>query len=220
VRRAAQALVRLPAGRARALLAGLLVGFAGVVVVLGPWRAAGGAELAGQLMCLGATLGYGLAFPYLRRTLSGRSESALSLSAGQLLCATGLLAVVAPFAGGPTGSGLDTVGAMLGLGVLGTGLAYVLNFTIIRRAGATIASTVTYVIPLFSTALGIVVLGERPTWNEALGALVVLAGVACAQATPGRLSARGRATRQDHGAGRRHRRRPVLRAARARQRPR
>jgi drug/metabolite transporter (DMT)-like permease len=203
-----------------ARVAGLLVGFAGVVVVLGPWRAAGGAELAGQLMCLGATLGYGLAFPYLRRTLSGRSESALSLSAGQLLCATGLLAVVAPFAGGPTGSGLDTVGAMLGLGVLGTGLAYVLNFTIIRRAGATIASTVTYVIPLFSTALGIVVLGERPAWDQALGAIVVLLGVACSQAPPGSVSRRGRSARQKRDVGRRHRRRAGLRAARARQRPR
>lgn len=213
--------VALPQERPTAArVGGLLIGFLGVVVVLGPWQGVGGAQLAGQLMCLGATTGYGLAFPYLRRTLSGRPESALSMSAGQLLCATAMLAVAAPLAGPVDGVGIDTAGSMLALGALGTGLAYVLNFTIIRRAGATIASTVTYVIPLFSTALGIVVLGERPTWNEALGALVVLAGVACAQATPGRLSARGRATRQDHGVGRRHRRRPGLRAARPRQRTR
>jgi drug/metabolite transporter (DMT)-like permease len=213
--------VALPEERPTASrVGGLLVGFLGVVVVLGPWRAAGGGELAGQLMCLGATLGYGLAFPYLRRTLSGRPESALSLSAGQLLCATGMLAVVAPFGGGPSGLHLDTVGALLGLGVLGTGLAYVLNFTIIRRAGATIASTVTYVIPLFSTALGILVLGERPTWNQALGALLVLAGVACSQASPGKASARGRTAHEDHDVGRRRRRSARLRGAGARPRAR
>jgi drug/metabolite transporter (DMT)-like permease len=213
--------VALPEERPTAArVAGLLVGFLGVVVVLGPWQAVGGNELAGQLMCLGAAVGYGLAFPYLRRTLSGRPESALSMSAGQLLCATAMLGLVAPLAGAPSGLGIDTVGAMLALGVLGTGVAYVLNFTIIRRAGATIASTVTYVIPLFSTVLGIVVLGERPTWNQALGAVVVLVGVACSQAAPGRLSRRGRSARQDHDVGRRHRRRAVLRAPRARQRTR
>lgn len=173
---------------------GLVVGFLGVVVVLGPWRGAGGSELAGQLMCLGAAVGYGLAFPYLRRTLSGRPESSLSLSAGQLLCSTAMLALVAPIGGGPSGLHLDTVGAMLGLGVLGTGVAYVLNYTIVRRAGATIASTVTYVIPLFSTALGIVVLGERPTWNQALGAVLVLGGVACSSPATGRRSTPRRLT--------------------------
>jgi drug/metabolite transporter (DMT)-like permease len=152
--------------------------------------------------------------------VAGGPEWALSLPAAQLLGAPALPGAAAPLAGPVHGVGADTAGSMLALGALGTGLAYVLNFTIIRRAGATIASTVTYVIPLFSTALGILVLGERPTWNEALGALVVLAGVACAQAPPGRLSARGRATRQDHGVGRRRRRRPVLRSTRARQRTR
>jgi len=200
-------------------VAGLVVGFLGVVVVLGPWRAAGG-ELTGQLLCLGATTGYALAFPYLRRTLSGRPESALALSAGQLLCATGMLAVVAPITGGPSGAGADTIASLVALGVLGTGLAYVLNFTIIRRAGATIASTVTYVIPLFSTALGIAVLGERPSWNQALGAVVVLGGVACSQAPMGRLGVRGRATHEDHDVGRRHRRVGGLRDARARGRAR
>jgi drug/metabolite transporter (DMT)-like permease len=196
-----------------ARVAGLLVGFAGVVVVLGPWRGLGGGELAGQLLCLGATAGYALAFPYLRRTLSGRPESAVAMSAGQLLCATLLMTVAAPFSAAPTALHLDTVGAMVGLGALGTGLAYVLNFTVIRRAGATIATTVTYVIPLFSTALGIVVLGERPSWNQAAGAVLVLAGVACTQLRPGSLPSR-------EGISRDRRRRARVRAAGRRQRTR
>jgi drug/metabolite transporter (DMT)-like permease len=60
-------------------------GFAGVVLVLGPWRGLGASELLGQLMCLGAATGYGIAFPYTRRFLAGRPESGTALSAGQLL---------------------------------------------------------------------------------------------------------------------------------------
>jgi len=70
---------------------------------------------------------------------------------------------------------------MLCLGALGSGVAYVLNYAIIRRAGATTASTVTYLVPLFSTVLGVVVLGEALSWNQPVGAVVVLAGVAVAQ---------------------------------------
>ena len=70
---------------------------------------------------------------------------------------------------------------MLSLGVLGTGLAYILNFGVIRAAGATAASTVTYVIPLFSTGAGVLLLGERLSWYEPLGGLVVIVGVAVSQ---------------------------------------
>ena len=76
------------------------------------------------------------------------------------------------------------------LGALGSGLAYILNYQVIRAAGATIASTVTYVIPVVSTALGIAVLGETLTWNQPLGAIVVIAGVLISQ---GRGMARQRA---------------------------
>jgi len=67
------------------------------------------------------------------------------------------------------------------LGVLGTGLAYVLNYGLIRDAGATVASTVTYAIPLFSTLAGVLVLGEPLTWNQPAGALVVILGVVVSQ---------------------------------------
>src|SRR5262249_8363074 len=65
--------------------------------------------------------------------------------------------------------------------VLGTGLAYVLNFGVIRAAGATAASTVTYVIPLFPTGAGVLLPGERLSWYEPLGGLVVIVGVAVSQ---------------------------------------
>ena len=65
--------------------------------------------------------------------------------------------------------------AMLALGVLGSGLAYILNFVVIARSDATTASTVTYVITLVAVVSGALVLGEHITWNQPVGALLVVA---------------------------------------------
>ncbi len=170
---------------------GLLAGFAGVLLVLGPWRSQESGELIGHLACLAAAVCYGLGFPYVRRFLSDRPESVVVLSAGQLACATAEAAILLVLVGhgAPDGVSLQTTGAMLALGVLGTGIAYPLNYAIVRAAGAGTASTVTYLVPLFATVLGIVVLGEALSWNEPVGAVVVLAGVAISQ---GRLRLRRR----------------------------
>ncbi len=166
---------------ARRLL-GLLVGFLGAVLILMPWRSLSGGLLAGELACGGAALCYGVGFIYMRRFVSGRSQGAVALSAGQLVCATALVAVVLPLSPAPSWAlGAGRVAGILSLGVLGSGVAYLLNFAVVRRAGPTIASTVTYLIPLFATVLGIVVLGEPLSWNEPLGGVVLLAGIAIAQ---------------------------------------
>lgn len=171
-------------------VAGLGVGFLGVLVVLGIWRGIGGPALAGNLACLAAAACYGLAFAYARRFLTGRSESVVSLSTGQLLIGTLELAIVTPFtAAAPATLPGRVVLSVVLLGAFGTGVAYVLNNTVIRAVGATTASTVTYVVPLFATVAGISVLGESLSWNEPVGALIVIAGVAVAQ---GRLRRRPR----------------------------
>jgi len=163
----------------RERVAGLGVGFVGVAMLLGPWRGLGHGELVGHLACAAAAFCYGVGFPYTRRYLASRGESGVALSAGQLVCATILLALIAPFASAPsTNIGLDGLGSVLALGVLGSGIAYALNYSIVRAAGSAVASTVTYVIPIFSTLLGVVVLGESLSWNQPAGALVLLLGVA------------------------------------------
>ena len=162
--------------RARTL--GILLGFAGVVVVLGPWEHLGSGVLIGDLAVLGASACYGLGFTHSRRYLASRPESGLALSAGQLLCATAQLALVAPVvAGAPASVSNDAALSLVGLGVAGTGIAYVLNYRMIRTVGPAIASTVTYVVPLFATVLGVAVLGEDLLWHEPVGAAVVLIGV-------------------------------------------
>lgn len=154
---------------------GLAGGFAGAALLLGPWKGLGGDELLGHLACLGAAACYGLGVPYTRRHLSGRPEGGVALAAAQLVCATAMLALVAPLAGAPTTAlGADALASLAVLGILGSGLAYVLMHAIVRAAGPTTFSTVTYLIPVVSTALGVAILAEPLGWNEPVGAAVVL----------------------------------------------
>ena len=88
------------------------------------------------------------------------------------------LAVVAPvLAGLPAWPGPTAAVALLALGALGTGWAYVLNLGVVRAAGPTVASTVTYVIPVWSTAIGALLLAEPVGWNTVAGGVLVVAGV-------------------------------------------
>lgn len=164
---------------------GLGVGFGGVLVVLGVWDGVGGSGFTGQLMCFGAAVCYGFVIPYAKRFVAGRSESGLVLSAGQLITAAVGLAIVAPMvAGAPTAPfdlSLKAVASILTLGAVGTGLAFVLNMRNIRLVGASTASMVTYLIPVFAVVIGALALGEGLTWHQPVGAAVVLLGVAISQ---------------------------------------
>ncbi|GAA2217191.1 DMT family transporter [Streptomyces nogalater] len=159
-------------------LVGLFTGFCGVLVVLGIWNGLGDATLTGAAACLGSTLCYGVGFAYTRRFFSGRQGSAAALSTTQLVCATAQLVVAAPvMAGAPEWPGWRAAVSLLALGALGTGVAYILNFRVIREAGPTIASTVTYVVPVWSTLFGTLLLSELLNWNTVAGAVLVVAGV-------------------------------------------
>jgi drug/metabolite transporter (DMT)-like permease len=164
---------------------GISIGFVGVLTVLGVWQGVGGSHLTGQLMSFGAAACYGVAIPYMKRFVAGRSESGVALSAAQLVTATVQLAIVTPLLVGappaPTSLSLDVIGSVLALGALGTGLAFVINMRNIRLAGASTASTVTYLIPIAATVIGVLALDERLSWYQPVGALVVLAGVAVSQ---------------------------------------
>lgn len=164
---------------------GLAMGFTGALIILGVWNGVGGSELTGSLMCLAASACYGLAIPYVRRFIAPRGQSILSMSALQLGMATVLLAVTAPLVTGgvPVVSELSTgvVVSVLLLGTVGTGLAFLIHNRNIRVAGATTASMVTHIVPVFAAALGVLALGERLAWYQPVGALVILAGVAVSQ---------------------------------------
>lgn len=177
---AAVTLVALRAERpGAAQLAGLLLGLGGVVVVLAPWQGPGPTgPLLAQLACLCATASYGVAFVYLRRFVSPLGLPAVSVATAQVGVGAVLLVLCAPLlARQPVDPSPAVVAAMIGLGVLGTGLAYVWNTDLVAGWGATAASSVTYLTPVVGVVLGAAVLDERVTWNQPVGAVVVVAGV-------------------------------------------
>jgi drug/metabolite transporter (DMT)-like permease len=183
----------------RARAAGLAVGFLGVLVVLGVWRDVGGSQLTGQLMCFGAAMCYAVAIPYQKKFIAGRSGSGVALAAGQLIAAWVQLAVVAPVLAGPPPApwrlSAPVILCVLALGALGTGLAFVLNLRVIRLAGASTSTSVTYLMPVVATVVGVLILGEHLRWNQPTGAAIVIAGVAVSQGMLARLFGRRAAGR-------------------------
>lgn len=164
--------------------AGLLVGFAGTVVIFAPWRSGG--SLGGAAACLTASALYGVMFVYVGRFLTGRNLAPTVLSAGQLTAATVLSALALPIGWHGPELRPDAVGSVAVLGLLGTGVAYVLNYRLITDDGPTVASTVTYLIPVVAVLVGIAVLGESLSLRLLFGMAVVLAGVGLVRRSTGR----------------------------------
>lgn len=164
---------------------GLVLGFGGVCLVLGVWRGvAASSDARGILVILVATACYGLSGVYMRRYLSGTSYSSLALTVGQIGIGALQLAVLLPLSPMPTHLPARVVASVVTLGAFGTGIAYVLMYAIIRVAGATIASTVTYFLPIVSIAIGVLGLGERLSWNAPIGAAVIIAGALLSRSQP------------------------------------
>jgi len=163
-------------------IAGLVVGFAGVVVIMAPWQAGALGSLAGQLGVLGASACYGVVFVYQRRHLTGRGTSPLVLATGQMLVGAAVVALATPaLVAAPVAWGVWPVASLVVLGTLGTGVAYAINFRLIQDEGATNASTVTYLLPVVAVVLGAAFLTEPITVNVVLGTLAVFVGIALTQ---------------------------------------
>jgi drug/metabolite transporter (DMT)-like permease len=91
-----------------------------------------------------------------------------------------------------------SVAAIAVLGIIGAGFAYVLNYQIIASEGATVASTVTYLLPVVAIVLGVMVLGESVAVAMLAGIALVLAGVALTRRRVGvRQATAGQESRTD-----------------------
>ncbi|MEU1508375.1 DMT family transporter [Kitasatospora sp. NPDC005748] len=175
-------------------LGGLLLGFAGVLVIFSPWQGDagpahqhGGAPGWGVLALLGAAASYAVAFTYMGRVLTGTGTAPLALSAAQLTVAAGLGSLALPAAAGATdGFNVRALAAVTVLGVLSTGLTFHLNYRLIATEGATAAATVGYLLPVVSTGLGALVLDEPLSPRGVTGMAVVLAGVLLTRPRPTR----------------------------------
>lgn len=163
-------------------LIGLGVGLLGVLTVLGVWRGFGSNPWWAVMALLAAVTLYGVTFPYSRRHLIPLGLAPVALASAQLMLAAVTLLPTFLFDGmnghAITASG---VSGLLALGVFGSGFAFMWNFRVIHDAGASVASTVTYLTPVVAVIVGIVFLSEKIAWYEPVGGLVVLLGAAIAQ---------------------------------------
>jgi drug/metabolite transporter (DMT)-like permease len=156
-------------------VAGVLIGLAGVGVLVGPAATAGlsGGPVIGMLAILGATLSYGFSGVWGRRL--GQTPAPVS-AACQMLCSAlmmvPLAGVVDRFWTLPLPSA-PVLAAVLALGLLSTALAYILFFQIMRSAGSLNVMLVTLLIPFTSIALGALYLGESLSARQVAGALVI-----------------------------------------------
>jgi drug/metabolite transporter (DMT)-like permease len=161
---------------------GLILGFLGVLTVLGAWQGLGDNPLWAILILLAAVTCYGFSFPYSRRFILPAQLKPEVMAATQVTLGAITLLPLFLFNGiAKNEYRLGPVLAMVALGVFGSGFAYIWNFTIMRDAGSAIASSVTYVTPVVAVAVGLIFLQEKLHWYEPVGALIVLLGAAIAQ---------------------------------------
>ena len=176
----------LPAPR---VALGLVLGVLGVVVLasfdavmLRP-----GAVVA-LLAGLGASLSYGIASTYAK---SAPSVDAFSTALGSMCAATLLVAPAVPFFPAHAAAGIDVMLAVVGLGVICSGVAYLLYFRLIADLGPASALTVTFLIPVFGVLWGRLFLGEPIGIHTLAGSAIVVVGTALVTGfTPRMLRAR------------------------------
>ena len=161
---------------------GLLLGGLGVMVVLGIWEGIGDNQLTGVIALLIAVTCYGISFPYSKRNIIPLGLKPEAAATTQLIMAAITLLPFYLYDGISQDNYRPVnVFAMLALGILGSGFAYIWNFSIIAAAGSSIASSVTYLTPVVAVFVGWLFLGEVIVWHEPVGALLVILGAAVSQ---------------------------------------
>jgi drug/metabolite transporter (DMT)-like permease len=174
-------------------LVGLVVGFAGVVLLTAPGLREGfDGSLPGQLALIGASISYGAAGVYARRTVRGvPALTSAFLEVGFAFVIT--VALAAAF-GGPWATNVDggTVLSVAWLGLIGSGLAFLAFFYLLDRWGATRTALVAYLLPVVGIALGVLVLQESVTLPMLGGTALIIGGIALANSRFGHRRLLGR----------------------------
>ena len=171
-------------------IAGLLIGFLGVVVLAS--RSTGGAvsnddatlHLLGQLAIVVASLCYAIGGSYSRKAIQNRLEP-IVVAAGAMTVAsiiTGVITYAMPLAGGPAPVNMTqleprVLGAILTLGLVNTFVAYLIFYSLVKALGAARTSMVTYVIPVVGLVLGAAFLSEQVDVRLLIGAVMILGSI-------------------------------------------
>ena len=154
---------------------GILIGIVGVAVLKGGSLLGENSQSIGILLCLGAAASYGVGSLWARMKL--KNTPPLSMAAGQLLCSSLIMTVLAfsfdnpsQLLDAPTESWL----ALLGLSLLSTSLAYIIFFRVVARSGPANVLLVTMLIPVSAIAMGFAFLGETLDTMEIIGTIIII----------------------------------------------
>ena len=160
---------------------GVAVGMVGVAILVGfDVAAIGRTDLTPQLALVTAALSYAIGGVYARRNLHGLRpmiQSLFALIFAMLMSAAAALAVERPLAT-VVGLPIEGIFAVLWLGLLGSGIAFLVFYRLLGAWGATRTSLVAYTLPVWGITLGLIVLGEQISSGLLLGTALILAGIA------------------------------------------
>jgi drug/metabolite transporter (DMT)-like permease len=161
-----------------ARLVGLIVGFAGVVVVTSRGLSGAAGQLEGEIALIGSSISYACGAVYARRFVHGLRPmipAVFQVGFAFVITAVFALALEQPWLVQPTNAAIF---AVVWLGILGSGLAYLVFFRLLGRWGATRTSLVAYLLPVYGIILGASVLREPIDGRVLLGTGLIVGGVA------------------------------------------
>ena len=157
---------------------GLSMGFLGALFIAHPWSGLGDFDAIGTGAIMVGTTSYAAGLVYARRNFVNVKDTPTSIAAGQMLCASIHFTLILPwFVTITTDASTISLISLLILGVVGTGITYIMIQTLIKQSGAGVASDTTYVILFVAIMLGIVVLGEAINVWQIIGSALILVGL-------------------------------------------
>ena len=165
------------------VVTGIFIGLLGVLVVLGAWQGFGENNPLAILAMLIAVILYGIGTPYVRKYVTPLNLATEVSVFGQIgTAALTLLPIY--LLSGPLITDVPNIQSLIAivtLGALGSGVAYLLYYKILDVVGSAIASSVTYITPVIAVILGVILLGEKLHWYEPVGGVIVILGAAISQ---------------------------------------
>jgi drug/metabolite transporter (DMT)-like permease len=171
--------------------AGVGIGFLGVLLIARPWSASGGINLLGVVYMIAGSISVGCSFVYARRFVSPLKLPAAALATYQIGLAMIFLSLLTNLqgVGALFNDARASIGLILGLGLSGTGLAYVIYYFIVENLGAVRAASVTYIPPVVALLIGVSLVGDKIQPGGYVAMVLILSGVALLQS--GRRSVQG-----------------------------
>ena len=165
------------------VVVGLLVGLVGVLMVLGVWQGFGDNEPIAIVAMLLAVVCYGIGTPYVRKYVTPLKISTEVSVFGQIGTAAVTLLPIYLLSGQyfTATPSWPAIGAIVAVGALGSGVAYLLYYKVLDVVGSAIASSVTYITPIIAVILGVLLLNEDLHWYEPVGGLIIILGAAISQ---------------------------------------